>query len=91
VISEANHHQRPQLHSLPSEDVPEAIINVKSEMPDSCTLDNMAMVNFFSLFKNLKLASFYAPNKRSWLQLADMDDIGIQYAHSLGKKAILWL
>ena len=56
--AEANHHQRPQLHSLPSEDVPEAIINVKSEMPDSCTLDNMAMVNFFALFKNLKLASF---------------------------------
>jgi hypothetical protein len=54
-----------------------AIINVKSEMPDSCTLDNMAMVNFFALFKNLKLASFYAPNKRSWLQLEDMDAIGV--------------
>ena len=64
--AEANHHQRPQLHSLPSEDVPEAIINVKSEMPDSCTLDNLAMVNFFALFKSLKLASFnaYAPNKQ---------------------------
>ena len=91
MISEANHHQRPQLHSLPSEDVPEAIINVKSEMPDSCTLDNMAMVNFFALLKNLKLASFnaYAPNKRSWKQLADMDAIGIQYARSLGIGASL--
>lgn len=56
VISEANHNQRPQLHSLPSEDVPEAIINVKSEMPDSCTLDNMAMVNFFAFFQKLKVS-----------------------------------
>mgnify|MGYP006863505655 CR=1 FL=1 len=60
-------------------------------MPDSCTLDNMAMVKFFALFENLKLASFYAPNKQSWLQLEDMDAMGVQYAHSLGKEASLWL
>ena len=42
---------------------------------------------FLCIFsKNLKLASFYAPNK-----LADMDAIGIQYAHYVGKEASLWL
>jgi hypothetical protein len=35
----------------------EVIINVKSEMPDSCTLDNMAMVNFFGFVQKLNSAN----------------------------------